>query len=97
MVDPKRYEMNWSEVDVSRVKTAFKTADISVLDAAKLRVMSTLLKKTLSVTVQTALYVYVSRNWDEALQRLEVEAKLLGTSPEALFNSIVNDVPPPDR
>jgi hypothetical protein len=95
MVDPKRYEMNWSEVDVSKVKTAFKTADISVLDAAKLRVMSTLLKKTLSV--QTALYVYVSRNWDEALQRLEVEAKLLGTSPEALFNSIVNDMPPPDR
>ena len=97
MAEPKRYEMSWVEVDVSKVKTAFKTADIGALDAAKLRVMASLLKKTLSATVQTAIYTYIARNWEESLQRLEVESKLLGISPETLFNTIVNDLPMPDR
>jgi len=85
--------LNWAEIDLKGVKTAFKTTDIGRLDAAKLRVMSELLKKTLSSTVQTAIYTYIGRNWPEARQRLEVEAQIAGTTPEKLFNSIINDLP----
>jgi len=81
--------MDWDKVDLAGVKAASpKTGKLSPLDLAKLIVASKLIRKSVMACIQTAVLVYLQRNWEESERRLSFEAKERGMSSEDLFSAL---------
>ena len=81
--------MDWDKVDLQPESDRKSVrADLSLLDYVKLRVVSKLLRKSIQSTVQTAIYTYLQRNWKDYEDRLTVEAKTLGLTPEEYFSEL---------
>jgi len=79
-------EMDWSKINLPEKKPLrFQCGELSTLDHWKLTVASRLLKKSAASMIQTAIYTYLSRNWEEHENRLIVEANRLGITPEEMF------------
>jgi len=65
--------------------TRLQSSEVATLDYCKLVVASKLLKKSVAAVLQTALYTYLAKNWEEHEKRLVAEATRLGVEPEELF------------
>jgi len=79
-------EMDWSKINLPEKKPLrFQCGELSTLDHWKLTIASRLLKKSVASMIQTAVYTYLSRNWEEHENRLIVEANRLGITPEEMF------------
>ncbi len=84
--------MDWSKVELPEVKpTRFQCGELSRLDHWKMVVASKLLKKSIASMIQTAVYTYLSRNWEEHEKRLMAEATAQGTTPEEMFQKLIKD------
>lgn len=84
--------MDWSKIELPEAKPArFQCGELSRLDHWKVVVASKLVKKSYASTVQTAVYTYLARNWDEHEKRLIVEAAAAGISPEEMFLRLIQD------
>jgi len=78
--------VNWSKVVLPKPKNARpQVGELSDLDYWKLVVASKLVKKSLAAMLQTAVYTYCSRNWEEHEKRLILEANKEGITPEEMF------------
>lgn len=85
-------DMDWSQVKVPNPKNARpQTGELGTLDYWKLVVASKLIKKSLAAMLQTAVYTYLSRNWDEHEKRLQIEANKAGISPEEMFMRMIDE------
>jgi hypothetical protein len=84
--------MDWSKIRLPAPKTPRpQVGELSTLDYWKMVVASKLIKKSLAATLQTAVYTYLSRTWEEHEKRLLIEASKEGLSPEEMFMRLVND------
>ena len=75
---------------MSKDKRRPNVSTLSELDYAKMVVAGKLLRKSVGAVVQTACYTYLSRNWPNHEERLIIEARQRGISPEDLFNGLVS-------
>jgi len=83
--------MDYSKIDIPKYdlnQTKPRIGALSQLDAAKIRVASRLINKSIASVLQTAVLTYLSRTWEEHEKRLTVEAKQQGKTPEELFNEL---------
>lgn len=86
------YMMDWSKVDLPDVKpTRFQCGELSRLDHWKMVVASKLLKKSIAAMIQTAVYTYLAKNWEEHEKRLIVEAAREGITPEEMFVKLLSE------
>lgn len=68
------------------------TGPLPDLDYYKFKVSAKLLKKSMSVSGQTAIITYLRRNWEKEHEQLLIyEAAQRGISPEELFMELASD------
>lgn len=85
-------KVKWSEVDLEGFTAKrLSIGELSTYDQARLVVSSRLMKKSLAQTIQTALLTYLNRNTEEHYNRLVIEAKLNGLTPEEMFSKILKE------
>jgi hypothetical protein len=84
--------MDWEKVKIPQPKNPRpQSGEIGTLDYWKLVVASKLIKKSLASCIQTAVYTYLQRNWEEHEKRLNIEARSQGVTPEELFMKFVSE------
>lgn len=84
--------MDWNKLKLPAPKNPRpQVGELGTLDYWKLVVVSKLIKKSLAAILQTAVYTYISRTWDEHEKRLIVEATKEGLTPEDMFMRLVNE------
>jgi hypothetical protein len=84
--------MDWSKVTLLTPKNARpQVGELGTLDYWKLVVASKLVKKSIAAMLQTAVYTYLTHNWEEHERRLQVEAQSQGKTPEQLFMELIDE------
>lgn len=84
--------MDWSKVTISTPRNPRpQVGELGLLDYWKLVVASKLLRKSIAAVLQTAVYTYVGRTWEDHEQRLIVEAQARGITPEELFMALTQE------
>lgn len=84
--------MDWSKVRLPNPKNARpQVGELGDLDYWKLVVASKLVKKSMAAMLQTAVYTYLTRAWEQHEARLTIEANREGISPEEMFQRLVNE------
>jgi hypothetical protein len=84
--------MDWEKIDLPDPKERSpKSGKLSNLDYYKLLVASRIIRKSIMATIQTAILTYLGRNWSDHEDRLKLEAKQRGMTPEQLFEAIAKD------
>jgi hypothetical protein len=83
-------DMDWEKIELPDIKpTRFQCGELATLDHWKLVVASKLIKKSVASMIQTAVYTYLQRNWEEHEKRLIVEATRAGITPEEMFTRLI--------
>ena len=81
-----------AKINLPEIKsTKIQIQKLGKLDYAKLLVACALIEKSVSQTGQTAIYTYLSRNWPQHEERLQVEANSRGISLEEAFIELLNE------
>lgn len=89
---PEFIPMDWSKIKLPSPKNPRpQVGELSDLDYWKLVVASKLLRKSIAAMLQTAIYTYLSRNWEEHEKRLQIEANKEGLTPEEMFVKLAGD------
>lgn len=84
--------MDWSKLRLPTPKTPRpQVGELSTLDYWKIVVASKLIKKSVAAMLQTAVYTYLSRSWEEHEKRLLIEATKEGLTPEEMFMRLVGE------
>ena len=84
--------MDWDKIDLPDPKERSpKSGKLSNLDYYKLLVASRIIRKSVMQTIQTAILTYLNRNWKDHEDRIIMEAKQRGITPEQLFEAIAKD------
>lgn len=84
--------MDWDKVHLPPPKTPRpQVGELGTLDYWKIVVASKLIKKSIAAILQTAVYTYLSRTWEEHEKRLIVEANRQGITPEEMFMKLVEE------
>ncbi|MBW4523413.1 MAG: hypothetical protein KME16_27555 [Scytolyngbya sp. HA4215-MV1] len=85
-------DMDWSKVDLPAPKNPRpQCGELGDLDYWKMVVASKLIKKSIAAMIQTAVYTYLSRNWEEHEKRLQIEATREGVTPEEMFMKLSSE------
>jgi hypothetical protein len=85
-------QMDWTKLNLPDPRNSRpQVGEIGRLDYWKLVVAGKLIKKSLASMLQTAVYTYLSQNWEEHEKRLTVEATRAGVTPEEMFTRMVNE------
>ena len=83
--------MDWTKVNLPTPKNPRpQVGELGDLDYWKLVVASKLVRKSIAAMLQTAVYTYLSRNWEEHEKRLQVEANKEGITPEEMFTKLAS-------
>jgi hypothetical protein len=84
--------MDWSKIKLPTPKNPRpQVGELGDLDYWKLVIASKLIKKSIAAMLQTAVYTYLSRTWEEHEKRLVIEANKAGVAPEDMFMQLVAD------
>jgi len=86
--------VNWGMVDFPDPpsRSRIMSAELTRLDYWKLRILGRLKKKSDGETVRTAILTYLNRNLQLDEQRLIVEARTQGKTPEVLIQEILEEL-----
>lgn len=84
--------MDWDSMELPTPKNSRpRCGELGAYDYWRMHVAAKLVKKSLAQTMQTAVHTYLKRNWEEHEQRLRIEAKQQGKTPEELFLEFCQD------
>jgi hypothetical protein len=84
--------IDWSVVRIPEIRDArVLSGKLSQLDYAKLLIGSKLMNRSLAGNAQSALTVYVRKNWVEHEKLLIVEANQHGLTPEQYIEKLLGD------
>jgi hypothetical protein len=84
--------MDWNKLNLPDPRNPRpQVGELGTLDYWKLVVVGKLIKKSLAANLQTAVYTYISRTWEEHEKRLIVEANKAGISTEEMFMRLVEE------